>query len=76
MTIPTRVLKLMGVDPLCLKLREWRRGEGIRQRELAVMMGVHYSVICRWERGLVRLTPNARARVEKFLKAPPPRPWV
>lgn len=69
MTIELRMLRLIGVDELVLRMREWRRRKRIRQTALARSLGLHPAAIGAWERGDRTLNdPELRARILELIE--------
>lgn len=40
----------------------------ISQRRLAAMIGVSYVTVCRWEKGVFKISPLARNKIKSMLK--------
>jgi DNA-binding XRE family transcriptional regulator len=69
MTHPQRYLRLLGVPDIVLRLREWRRASGVRQREAAELFGICYRNYSKLETGAYRCSAGMRVRIEAFLAA-------
>ena len=70
-----RILKRAPKNPQTLgeHLRVARIDRGLKQTELAQMLGVVYQTVEKWEHNLVPMSPNSRARVVAFLGYDPVR---
>ena len=71
-----RVTAFVGYDPddtktdtLGKRLLAWRGARGIRQRELARMLGIGRDTLWSWESGLRKPQKRMRVRVAVFLEA-------
>lgn len=51
-------------------MRTERQARGLSLRELAHFVGVHYSMLSRFERGEIDLSPAAKARIARALRVP------
>ena len=68
-----RILKRAPNNPQTLgeHLRLARIDRGLKQTELAQLLGVVYQTIEKWEHNLVPMSPRSRARVSAFLGSDP-----
>ena len=71
-----RLLKRAPENPQTLgeHLRLARIDRGLKQTELAQMLGVVYQTVEKWEHNLVPMSSNSRARVVAFLGYDPVAP--
>lgn len=74
MTIPTRVLRLMGIDALVLEARQWRRQHGLRQRDVSRLLGWSPERMCNLELGIRKPKPAERRALVRLMQAAPPNP--
>ena len=72
----SRVIAFVGYDPddtetdtLGKRLLAWRGARGIRQRQLARMLGIGRDTLWSWESGLRKPQKRMRVRVAAFLGA-------
>ena len=70
-----RVIAFVGYDPddtetdtLGKRLLAWRGARGIRQRQLARMLGIGRDTLWSWESGLRKPQKRMRVRVAAFLE--------
>ena len=71
-----RILKRAPKNPQTLgeHLRLVRIDRGLKQTELAQLLGVVYQTVEKWEHNLVPMSPKSRARVVAFLGYDPAVP--
>ena len=71
-----RILKRAPKNPQTLgeHLRLARIDRGLKQTELAQLLGVAYQTVEKWEHNLVLMSPKSRARVVAFLGYDPTVP--
>lgn len=49
-------------------LKNARERKGLTQKELAEMLYVHHSLICKWEKGKREITLSALVKIEDVLE--------
>ena len=71
-----RILKRAPKNPQTLgeHLRLARIDRGLKQTELAQLLGVVYQTVEKWEHNLVPMSPKSRARIVAFLGYDPALP--
>jgi transcriptional regulator with XRE-family HTH domain len=55
-------------------LRLARIDRGLKQTELAAVLGVVYQTVVKWENNVTQIGPHSRARILAFLGDPPSSP--
>lgn len=59
-----------NVRPSATRLRQLRRDRGMRQRDLADVIGVHIAAVSLWERGGIRPHPRTARKLEAVFGEP------
>lgn len=63
----TRSLLAMSKPQICKLISELRLAANLTQEQLAAQLGVTFSSVSRWERGLSKPSPLAMQKVEEML---------
>ena len=71
-----RILKKASTNPQTLgeHLRLARVDRGLKQTEVAALLGVGYQTVVKWEHNIVRVGPKSRTGVIAFLGYDPALP--